>query len=316
MNNGIKVTHYPIQFSIPTNRILNESVEKEHCFSYISPGKTKYSFDSEDEYYRHYASCYFAVTMEKGGWDCLRHYEILGSGCVPYFLDLENCPKDTMFRLPKKLLMKARELPGMPSYEEVVNHAERDDLENLSFDWDKFDKDEYFELLDELKSYTRNHLTTEAMAKYFMDKLPYDLERVLVVCKPACAGVDYQRDLLVVGLTELGVKVHMTSDLWWLREDLHRKQRRKIRRNFWGKGFTTTGNISTERHLKLLEDHNDEMFDAIIMSTSSNTGYCEEWERYTLEYSAERIVWVDGNDISGDHKIPPMCGITFRREVE
>jgi hypothetical protein len=309
-----KVKHYPIQFSIPTNRILNEFVEKECCFSYISPGKTKYSFDSEDEYYRHYASCYFAITMEKSGWDCLRHYEILGSGCVPYFLDLENCPDNTLFRLPKKLLMKARELPGMPSYGEVVNHAKRDDLGNLSFDWAKFDKDGYFELLDELKSYTRRYLTTYSMAKYFVDKLPFDVKRVLWVCTGRSPvqkkmSPDYQRDSLIIGLTEIGVDVSVTSDLWWLYDDADEIDVRTQ----YGMGFTITRNIPSGKRKKFTAH---DKFDAIIMGTSSNDGYHDEWKSYTMGYEKERVIWVDGTDHHGDHKIPPTCGIAFRREAE
>ena len=41
----------------------------------------------------------------KGGWDCLRHYEILMNGCIPLFLDIKNCPKDTISTLPKKKLI-------------------------------------------------------------------------------------------------------------------------------------------------------------------------------------------------------------------
>ena len=128
--------------------------------------------------------------------------------------------------------------------------------------------------------------------------------------------MDYQRDSLITGLVEHGVEVYTTSDLWWMYEDLHWKQLRKIRRRFWGKGFTITQNISSREQLKLLEDYNTEVFDVIIMSSSSNMGYDDDQVRYAVKHSAERIVWVDGNDIDGNHEIPPMCGITFRREVE
>ncbi len=55
--------------------------------------------------------------MRKGGWDCLRHYEIIASGSVPYFEDYERIPKFTMFDYPKKLQKKANDL-----YLKVVNH--------------------------------------------------------------------------------------------------------------------------------------------------------------------------------------------------
>jgi hypothetical protein len=37
------------------------------------------------------------------GWDCLRHYEILASGAVPYFTGVEDSPHDVMTSLPKVL---------------------------------------------------------------------------------------------------------------------------------------------------------------------------------------------------------------------
>jgi hypothetical protein len=33
---------------------------------------------------------YFAFTHKRGGWDCMRHYEILASGCVPYMADIQT----------------------------------------------------------------------------------------------------------------------------------------------------------------------------------------------------------------------------------
>jgi serine/threonine protein kinase len=40
----------------------------------------------------------------------MRHYEILGNNCIPYFVGLEDCPKNTLANLPKELLLEAREL--------------------------------------------------------------------------------------------------------------------------------------------------------------------------------------------------------------
>ena len=42
----------------------------------------------------------------KGGWDCLRHYEIMGNSCIPLFEDIQNAPRFTMMKLPKALLTK------------------------------------------------------------------------------------------------------------------------------------------------------------------------------------------------------------------
>ena len=83
--------------------------------------------------------------MKKAGWDALRHYEILGNYCIPYFIGLENCPETTLANLPKDLLLEARDLV-----------------------WD-FDETIYYNILDELFDYTCNNLTTKHLAKYIMD---------------------------------------------------------------------------------------------------------------------------------------------------
>jgi hypothetical protein len=47
-------------------------------------------YNTEEEYYNEYKKSYFAITTKKCGWDCMRHYEILANGCIPYFLNIEN----------------------------------------------------------------------------------------------------------------------------------------------------------------------------------------------------------------------------------
>jgi len=51
-----------------------------------------YAFDSEAAYYRDLARSRFAITTRRGGWDCLRHYEIAAAGAVPCFRQLEAKP--------------------------------------------------------------------------------------------------------------------------------------------------------------------------------------------------------------------------------
>ena len=53
-----------------------------------------------------YKKSIFALTYKKAGWDSLRHYEILMNGCIPLFLDIKNCPPDTLTSLPKDKLIK------------------------------------------------------------------------------------------------------------------------------------------------------------------------------------------------------------------
>ena len=59
---------------------------KKHC-------KTSYAFRDEAAYYNDIAISRYAVTMKKGGWNCMRHYEIAANGTVPCFFQLSKKPK-------------------------------------------------------------------------------------------------------------------------------------------------------------------------------------------------------------------------------
>ena len=50
-----------------------------------------------------YSRSLFATTTRKGGWDCLRHYEILKNNCLPFFPNIEEKPRLTMVNYPVKL---------------------------------------------------------------------------------------------------------------------------------------------------------------------------------------------------------------------
>jgi hypothetical protein len=52
----------------------------------------RYAFTSEEAYYADLGSSRFAITTRRGGWDCLRHYEIAAAGAVPCFRRLEAKP--------------------------------------------------------------------------------------------------------------------------------------------------------------------------------------------------------------------------------
>jgi hypothetical protein len=72
--------------------------------------RPSYVFSTEKQYYAQYESALFAVTTKKGGWDCMRHYEILANHCVPYFPDIEAKPPLTMCSYPVSLQISANRL--------------------------------------------------------------------------------------------------------------------------------------------------------------------------------------------------------------
>jgi hypothetical protein len=135
----------PIHFAIPECKIAKNKLDKTQEYGSIIPGQGGYTFDIEQEYYNDYNKSYFGVTMKKAGWDCMRHYEILANNCIPYFIDLEDCPKQTLTNLPKELLIEAKNLA------------------------DSFEEQKYFIILDELFEYTKQHLTTKQLAQYVLN---------------------------------------------------------------------------------------------------------------------------------------------------
>jgi len=136
----------PITFGIPTCKLVTPNENKTQEFATCIPGQPEtYIFKNEKSYYGDYQRSYYGVTMKKAGWDCMRHYEILGNYCMPYFVGLEDCPNDTLANLPKELLLEGRYLA------------------------ENFEEQKYFIILDELFKYTKNNLTTKHLAQYILN---------------------------------------------------------------------------------------------------------------------------------------------------
>jgi hypothetical protein len=137
----------PIHFAIPESKITQIKLEKTQEYGSIIPGQGGYKFEIEQDYYNDYNKSYFGITMKKAGWDCMRHYEILANNCIPYFIDLHECPSTTLTNLPKELLLESIELAN------------------------NFDESKYFGILNELFEYTKSYLTTKELAKYVLEKI-------------------------------------------------------------------------------------------------------------------------------------------------
>jgi len=93
---------FPTSFSIPAEKIraLDFANKKQRLASHcVDPEvaeacglRTSYAFASEKAYYDDLALSRFAVTTKRGGWDCLRHYEIAAAGALPCVRQLETKP--------------------------------------------------------------------------------------------------------------------------------------------------------------------------------------------------------------------------------
>ena len=140
---------YPISFAIPEVKIRRVSPEKTQILSNIIPGtamQRNYTFTDEKLYYDEYSKSMFGMTMKKAGWDCLRHYEIIASNCLPYFHNYQACPQFTMMNWPCELQRES----------------------NAMFETNDFSN--YQTVLDEFSRYCIEHLTTKALANYILTK--------------------------------------------------------------------------------------------------------------------------------------------------
>lgn len=92
----------PASFSIPEEKIRSFDIASKHqrfashCVdqevAQACGLNTFYAFASEDAYYEDLAASRFSVTMKRGGWDCLRHYEIAAAGALVCFRQIEAKP--------------------------------------------------------------------------------------------------------------------------------------------------------------------------------------------------------------------------------
>ena len=144
----------PISFSIPACKLCYEDVEKVNEEAYINPyDRSTYIYTKEQDYYNDYRSSVFAYTCRKGGWDCLRHYEITGNKCIPYFMDYDGKPPYTMTNWPSDLQAEANSL-----------YRAWDD--DMNYHWDRI-----YKLINAFFNYTRENLTCEKVAEYMLNRL-------------------------------------------------------------------------------------------------------------------------------------------------
>lgn len=137
---------YPISFAIPEENIVAEIPEKTRDLAFLKPGcRETYIYHTEQDYNQAYQESRFGMTFKKGGWDCMRHYEILANGCIPYFTDIDDLPPDTMIFFPRELIK----------------------LTNRMYETNTFG-DSYDYYCGLLLEHTRTFLTTRFLANYVL----------------------------------------------------------------------------------------------------------------------------------------------------
>jgi hypothetical protein len=242
---------FPLSYCIPDELIISdEKLEelfqrKTHVIAPLIPGNTstyKYGPHQEKEYYEMYQHSRFAYTCKKGGWDCLRHYEIMANGCIPIFNDIENCPKYTLCTIPKELIMNAMNelLPYDDSKEELYNKYARVMLIHV-----------------------RNYCSTSSCANYILNQMyhiSFNFPKKVLLIMGNC-GVNYTRETAWIGIKRYiqsigGIALEYPK-IDFLYESFPENRKGEI----YGNGFTYSR--------KLKETHSDLENNDIIEMTKS-----------------------------------------------
>lgn len=299
---------YPINFSIPESKVINiedfklekYKVEKKKILSTFIPGNP-YLYNNEEDYYNEYKMSLFATTFKKGGWDCMRHYEIIANGCIPYFPDINDCPVNTMTLLPKDLIIKGNIL-----YYKLKN-KQINELTNDDFN-------ECYNLMFELLKLLYENLTTKKMAEYILKKSNHNnVKKILYLSGDT--SPDYLRCLTLSGFKELfGKNCHDYPKI----EHIY-KNKQKSYDHLYGIGFTYTNNIDeklrdNELDNNIIEDIKNKKYDIIIYGS-----YMRGIPYYDLIsniYSPNEIILLCGEDHMYDYdKYINNGNIVFMREI-
>jgi hypothetical protein len=238
---------YPINFSIPKEKIceLNDAVKTKLLSSLIPGNVNTYVYNNEEAYYNEYRTSYFAITKLKGGWDCMRHYEILANGCIPYFIDIERCPPNTLTFLPKELILEGNRL-----YERIKHSNELNEEEIRT----------YNRLRTQLLEHTKRYLTTDKMAEYILQTASVR-NATNILYLSGDVSPDYLRCLTLHGLKTLfGSRCHDYPKIPHLY-----KSNRIHYAGLYGKGITYTHLLDPTLH--------DETFDQTIVEDIQNKYY-------------------------------------------
>ena len=186
-------TIYSLPYSIPEEYVIPSVDEvlskKQREFATVNPfDRTTYIYGpgQQADYYRMYQESRFAYTCKKGGWDCLRHYEIMANGCIPYFVGLEHCPENTLCTFPKELLMQA--------YTELLPWDEKSDEKKMKYAF----------YLSKMMENLREYGTCHQIGQYVLNTMGIyrspgnPIRNVLLIT--GNEGVNYTRELTWIGI--------------------------------------------------------------------------------------------------------------------
>jgi hypothetical protein len=301
-------TIYSLPYCIPDELIVSteEALSaKKTVFASVNPrDRTTYIYGpgQEKEYYNMYKEARFAYTCKKGGWDCLRHYEIMANGCIPIFQNIEQCPEKTMCTFPKDLLIHA--------YKELLpwdeNSAEK--------------KMKYAFYLSKMMEIVREYCTCSKMAEYVIETMSIyrtpdsPIRNILLIM--GNVGVNYTRELLWIGIQRYIQSVGGIALEYPKIDFLYESYPEECVKGLYGFGYTYSRKLKEDRETtdkkedEIVRLVQNKVFDLIIYG---KMGPDEGWQGTVPQsplwnivesvYHKNEIVFLYGGDECFDMKV-------------
>ena len=282
----LKSSIFPLSYCIPDEYIVGDDVlhNKISLIAPLSPGDAStYVFgpDQEEDYRKMYQSSMFACTRKKGGWDCLRHYEILGNGCIPIFKDLRHCPSTTLTTLPKELIMEANE---------------------KLFPWNFNNKSLYDEYWKKIMKHVRDNCCASATTNYFMDKIGFQPNNVLLIM--GNCGINYTRETFWIGMKRY-IQQQGGIAIEYPKMDFMYDTYSEPNNRLYGNGFTYSRKLKDDYQFsedEIIDKIKSKFFDLIIYGkVGPDEGHegslpMTLWEHVYKRYTRNEIVFLYGGD--------------------
>ena len=174
---------FPINCAVPERKVIKEiNYKPKHLIAPLIPSRRKtYIYNNEKDYFRMWQDSIFGITYNHNSWwEAVRYYEMLMNGCIPFILELEKCPENTLTKLPKKKLINIfdeyswilnKKFPPKIykkkylSIKKFIYYFKGFFQKNYTAETFIIDYPEINEIRKDLLEYTRNKLTTEYIAK-------------------------------------------------------------------------------------------------------------------------------------------------------
>jgi hypothetical protein len=302
------MTTHPISFSIPGSKFVPSIGAKQKLLSSLIPGELHtYIYETETDYYAEYQKSIFAVTKLKGGWDCLRHYEIVANGAIPLFERFEQIPAQTMTNWPRSLQARANDL-----FTRVRQaHPEGNNADMLS----AAEHVECRALAEEFLAYGREHFSCATAAQRILDLVGANGSKVLYLSSPKVITPEYLRCLTLLGFKELfGTDVHDYPRIPHLYTDCPIPLNK-----LYGKGMTYSKLLLPELHdssrdTSLEADIAAHYYDLVVYATHEYDGGDILLDLVRSHYKTDEIVFFCGRDLAACTTHMPY-GHTFVREA-